>query len=98
ADEDLHPFRRAGEVEQADEGILRFQEREELADALQILQRVHVLQELRLTAQNQGTTAAGLAARPAREAALDHARGELVELRALLLQLLQDVAVRLFQG
>src|SRR3546814_14892649 len=80
ADEDLHTLRCAGEVEQADERVLGFQEVEELADALQILQRVHILQELRLAAQDEGAALDALAAAPACQPALDNPLAELVEL------------------
>src|SRR3546814_10986410 len=45
ADENLHALRRASEVEQADERVLGLQKGEELADAPEILQRVHILQQ-----------------------------------------------------
>src|SRR3546814_12603005 len=66
--------------------------------ALQILQRVHILQELRLAAQDEGAALAALAAAPACQPALDHPLGELVELGALLLQLLQHLRLGLLEG
>src|SRR3546814_11431369 len=69
-----------------------------LADALEVLQRVHVLQQQRLATQNEGAALAALAAGPARKAALDDPRGQLVEFGALLLQLLQYVGLGLVQG
>src|SRR3546814_19741357 len=65
--------------------------------ALQILQRVHILQELRLAAQDEGAALAALAAAPACQPALDHPLGELVELCALLLQLLQHLLLGLLR-
>src|SRR3546814_14412863 len=53
ADENLHALRRAGEVEQADERVLGLQKGEELADALEVLQVVHVLQQQRLATRSE---------------------------------------------
>src|SRR3546814_17443538 len=77
-DEDLHTLRCAGEVEQADERVIGFQEVEELADALPILQRVTILQALRPAAQAKGAPLAALAAATARHHPLHHPLRELV--------------------
>src|SRR3546814_8243338 len=57
-----------------------------------------IFQERRLAAQDEGAALAALAAAPACQPALDHPRGELVELGALLLQLLQHLRLGLLEG
>src|SRR5262249_19102052 len=59
ADIDLYPLRALGRLEQAGEGLLALQRREQDADPLQVAEGGHILQKLRLAADDQRAALVG---------------------------------------
>src|SRR5688500_17741782 len=96
ANEYLDAFPLLGGGDLLQQALPRLQRIEEAADALQVLDRGHVVEEPRLPLDDQGPRAA--AAGPDGEPALDDPLRQLVERRAVLLQLATDRAARVVQG
>src|SRR6185437_14255060 len=83
AEKDLHALAVTRRFEQADHRFLGLERVEQRAQPLEIAERRHVLEQLRLAAHDQRRTA--VAARPRREPGLYQLRGQLVELGAVAL-------------
>ena len=79
ADEDVHALAALGEAQQLDQVALGLEVGEQLADALEVLEAVDVLQQIGLAAHDQALVVAERAG-PGGKSRLDHLLGQLVEL------------------
>src|SRR3546814_10637757 len=89
ADEELDPLPLLRRIDEAKQALLRLQSVEQGADALQILDGGHIVEQPRLPSNDQRTV--GAVPTPNREPALYHGAGQRVERGPVLLHLARDI-------